>query len=270
MSDNDDVSMVAIDGTDALAFLIIRPGKTQGSVSIESGARGMTHETAAYVLRQQANVWDRGAFLAEHRGNVLREAREALSHFFEATSEDKPRRQGIAFSIGVLHGLEIEQPKGHLRDAMPRRVGAEKRRDVLLAAMKLAGGEWTTGRVRAMYKRLMPHNLYRAAIRGDFADLCRRGYIEAHDGPRGRYYVLAGSAANAAVGFFEPGRTYGDVAEWAFRCDTITTNPADGEKTALGWRHFKGRWEPFAYHQDDWETMQVFGWCTPEGGDADA
>ncbi|MFB7285488.1 hypothetical protein [Actinacidiphila glaucinigra] len=267
---SDETTMVAIDGSDALAFLIIRPGKTEGSVSIESGAHGMPREAAAHILHRVASLWDKGVFLAEHRGDVLREAREMLSHFYESMSEGVPRRQGVAFSIGVLHGLEMEKPKGNVREAMPRRFPAEKRRDALLAAMKTAGGEWTTGRVKAMYKRLLPHHMYRAAIRRDLADLCNRGYIESHDGPRGRYYTVAGSTAASATGFFEPGRTYGDVTKWAFRCDRITTHPADGEKTALGWRHFNGCWVPYAYHQDDWETMQVFGWDAPEAGGADA
>ncbi|MEU9760245.1 hypothetical protein AB0D98_10855 [Streptomyces sp. NPDC047987] len=50
--------MVAVDGTDALAFVIIRPGSTEGSVSIEAAANGMSKTAAAYVLRHIADQWD--------------------------------------------------------------------------------------------------------------------------------------------------------------------------------------------------------------------
>ncbi|MFE2019851.1 hypothetical protein ACFW9O_17625 [Streptomyces sp. NPDC059499] len=55
---NSETSMVAIDGTDALAFVIIRPGTTEGSVSLEAAARGMSKSAAAYVLRHIADQWD--------------------------------------------------------------------------------------------------------------------------------------------------------------------------------------------------------------------
>lgn len=68
----------------------------------------------------------------------------------------------------------------------------------------------------------------------------------------------------AGVGplFFEPGRTYthtGDGTDWRFRVDSITTHPEDGARTALGWRHFRGVWEPYAYDEDDWELHQAVG-----------
>ena len=56
--------------------------------------------------------------------------------------------------------------------------------------------------------------------------------------------------------FFEPGHTYthvDDGTDWKFRVDTVTTHPEDGERTALGWRHFRGQWEPIAYGEDDYD-----------------
>jgi hypothetical protein len=50
--------LVAIDGTDALAFVIIRPGKQDGAVAIEAAARGMSKPAAAYVLRHVADEWE--------------------------------------------------------------------------------------------------------------------------------------------------------------------------------------------------------------------
>ncbi|MGW1840810.1 hypothetical protein [Streptomyces sp. NPDC002067] len=54
-------NMVAIDGTDALAFVIIRPGSTEGGVSIEAAANGMSKEAAAYVLRHVAAQFEADA-----------------------------------------------------------------------------------------------------------------------------------------------------------------------------------------------------------------
>jgi hypothetical protein len=56
----DNTTITAVDGTDALAFVIIRPGKTEGGVEIEAVANGMGKEGAAYVLRHVANGWDDG------------------------------------------------------------------------------------------------------------------------------------------------------------------------------------------------------------------
>lgn len=49
-----ETTMTAIDGTDALAFVIIRPGATEGAVAIEAAASGMSKAGAAYVLRHVA------------------------------------------------------------------------------------------------------------------------------------------------------------------------------------------------------------------------
>lgn len=55
-----ETTITAIDGTDALAFVIIRPGQTEGGVSIEAAAKGLDKTSAAYVLRHVANQWDGG------------------------------------------------------------------------------------------------------------------------------------------------------------------------------------------------------------------
>jgi hypothetical protein len=52
--------MVAIDGRDALAYVIIKPnGKGDGhGVIIEAHANGLDKPTAAYILRHVADQWD--------------------------------------------------------------------------------------------------------------------------------------------------------------------------------------------------------------------
>ncbi|MFJ4681993.1 hypothetical protein [Streptomyces sp. NPDC088789] len=81
----------------------------------------------------------------------------------------------------------------------------------------------------------------------------------------------ARTGVTAAPNFFQPGHTYTDddhATDWRFRCDSITTHPEDGERTALGWRYFRGQWEPCAYGEDDWEIHQDVGtwFFATEGG----
>ncbi|MFB6813077.1 hypothetical protein ACFCV8_00820 [Streptomyces sp. NPDC056347] len=69
----------------------------------------------------------------------------------------------------------------------------------------------------------------------------------------------AGSPAEvSAADFYQPGHTYtsGRFPQygWKFRCDTVITHPEDSERTALGWRFFHGKWEPYAYGEDDWDV----------------
>jgi hypothetical protein len=62
--------------------------------------------------------------------------------------------------------------------------------------------------------------------------------------------------------FFEVGHTYADTSvdnDWKFRVDAITTHPEDGERTALGWRHFRGVWTEMAYGEDDFEIHLIAG-----------
>ena len=59
--------------------------------------------------------------------------------------------------------------------------------------------------------------------------------------------------------FYRPGHTYSypvyaDGYDWKFRVDAVVSHPEDGERTALGWRFWKGQWEPIAYGEDDWDV----------------
>ncbi|MCM1943193.1 hypothetical protein NC239_33830 [Streptomyces sp. G3] len=77
---------------------------------------------------------------------------------------------------------------------------------------------------------------------------------------------------NLRTDFFQPGHTYthvDDGTDWKFRVDTVTSCPEDGERTALGWRHFKGEWEPYAYDEDDYDIHLCVGLAeVTEGGEA--
>ncbi|MER8219738.1 hypothetical protein ABTZ58_03890 [Streptomyces sp. NPDC094143] len=71
--------------------------------------------------------------------------------------------------------------------------------------------------------------------------------------------------------FYEAGHTYthvDDGTDWLFRVDTVTAHPERGERTALGWRHFKGQWEAIAYDEDDYEIHLCVGLIDiTEGGE---
>ncbi|MDX3759285.1 hypothetical protein [Streptomyces sp. AK02-04a] len=77
-----------------------------------------------------------------------------------------------------------------------------------------------------------------------------------------RKKATGAQSATATPEFFQPGHTYSDPSadnDWKFRVDTITTHPADGERTALGWRHFRGEWTEQAYGEDDFEIHLLAG-----------
>lgn len=50
-------NLVAVDGRDALAYVLVRPGADAGHVSIEASARGISKTSAALILRRIADKW---------------------------------------------------------------------------------------------------------------------------------------------------------------------------------------------------------------------
>lgn len=67
----------------------------------------------------------------------------------------------------------------------------EWRRQNLLAAIREQGGEWTTGRVKQLYRRRIVGHIYRHNIRRDLAHLHQTGHLDRHgDGTPHRYYTL--------------------------------------------------------------------------------
>lgn len=66
--------MVAIDGTDALAYVILRPGPDNRGVVIEAGANGIGKKHAAYALRHTAQQWDPDDSVGQAVGEQLRAA----------------------------------------------------------------------------------------------------------------------------------------------------------------------------------------------------
>lgn len=58
MTDKQQSNMVFVDGAEALAYVIVRPGEPgTGTVAIEAAAIGMDKADAAYVLANIAHKW---------------------------------------------------------------------------------------------------------------------------------------------------------------------------------------------------------------------
>jgi hypothetical protein len=53
----DKTRLTMVDGRDALAFVIVRPGP-DGGVTVEATSKGLSKPAAAEVLRHVANMWD--------------------------------------------------------------------------------------------------------------------------------------------------------------------------------------------------------------------
>ncbi|WP_432053658.1 hypothetical protein [Streptomyces sp. bgisy022] len=74
--------------------------------------------------------------------------------------------------------------------------------------------------------------------------------------------IRANNTRMLPADFYEPGHTYTNPehdTDWKFRVDTVTTHPDNGERTALGWRHSRGEWEPYAYGEDDYDVHRHVG-----------
>ncbi|MEU4172137.1 NUDIX hydrolase [Streptomyces sp. NPDC026665] len=54
---SDEKALTAVDGTDALAAVLIRPGSAEGQVALEAWAKGIDKSAAADVLRHVADRW---------------------------------------------------------------------------------------------------------------------------------------------------------------------------------------------------------------------
>jgi hypothetical protein len=99
MTSQPETKLAAIDGRDALAFVIIRPGGADGNVSIEAAANGMSKAGAAYVLRHVADQFDADTPSGQARHDV-RTTVTTLAERWEqmATNEEAaiPRLNGPA------------------------------------------------------------------------------------------------------------------------------------------------------------------------------
>lgn len=60
MSSREETRLVMVDGRDALAYVIIRPGGEGdgNNIVVEAQAMGISKESVAYVMRELARQWD--------------------------------------------------------------------------------------------------------------------------------------------------------------------------------------------------------------------
>ena len=111
MSNN--VTMTAVDGRDALAFVIIRPGATDGGVAIEAAANGMSKPAAAYVLRHVAEQFDAATPSGQTGVEVdLRAALNDLATRYEATASR------ATTDVGKSRARQISQAAADIRHVL--------------------------------------------------------------------------------------------------------------------------------------------------------
>lgn len=71
--------MIAVDGTDALAYVILRPGKDETGIVIEAAAKGISKPYAAYALRHTAQSWDPDNTVGQDVGEQLKAAEAEIA-----------------------------------------------------------------------------------------------------------------------------------------------------------------------------------------------
>jgi hypothetical protein len=62
-------------------------------------------------------------------------------------------------------------------------------RQILLDTIRTEQGEWTVGRVKALYRKTVPTHMLRAVIRRHLRELTAAGHLHQIDDPARRYYT---------------------------------------------------------------------------------
>jgi hypothetical protein len=71
-------------------------------------------------------------------------------------------------------------------------------RQILLHIIRREGGEWTVGRCKPVYRRIVRRHVYRATIRRDLAALHAGGHLQRHgDGTPRRFYTYCTKGGTA-------------------------------------------------------------------------
>lgn len=118
MTDQPETTFVAVDGTDALAFVIVRPGETEGGVSLEAAAKGIDKPTAAHILRHVATMWDPEGPPAELLADLERARRVAVAleqenaklteELAELKAANDPRLRGLLVKAAPDKDLYVQ------------------------------------------------------------------------------------------------------------------------------------------------------------------
>jgi hypothetical protein len=91
--------LVAIDGTDALAYVILRPGADASGVVIEAGANGISKAYAAYALRHTAQSWDPNDSIGADVGEQLKAALADNAQLRTELEQARAERNCIAMAL---------------------------------------------------------------------------------------------------------------------------------------------------------------------------
>jgi DeoR/GlpR family transcriptional regulator of sugar metabolism len=113
---------------------------------------------------------------------------------WRSASRDTARRDLRALSLaGYLVPLSVGGVRCYgLGDGPAYRpeLRNTSRQQMLLHIVGLEGGEWTVGRVKALYRRTLGRHVYRSTIRRDLATLQAHGFLTRHgDGTPRCFYT---------------------------------------------------------------------------------
>jgi hypothetical protein len=76
-------------------------------------------------------------------------------------------------------------------------VARAEARALLLAAIQTQRGEWTTGRVKRLYRKHLPTHILRVTMRRDLTALHAAGHLVLHEAPNRRYYTYCTKGGTA-------------------------------------------------------------------------
>lgn len=197
------------------------------------------HRTWSVVWNREAERWEVAGYDDDIDATGALAADPLVVSRFDVAMEPAPEDEQL-LTIGCI--AADGRPVALLLDAETR--------------AKVAGWLVPTVELNAMERQLLTFALELAA------DQMATRADEFDDGDRGALEYLrslTGQQALLAPDFFQPGHTYTADDGWQFRCDSVTSHPDNGELTALGWRHWRGEWETYAYHADDWDLAKFDG-----------
>jgi hypothetical protein len=101
-------NMVAVDGRDALAYVILRPGADSTGVVIEAAANGISKAHAAYALRHTAQSWDPDDAVGQNVGAQLKAAHAEIERLRAELAKYVGKEPTIAEEMTYL-GSEVDR-----------------------------------------------------------------------------------------------------------------------------------------------------------------
>jgi DeoR/GlpR family transcriptional regulator of sugar metabolism len=142
----------------------------------------VTHIGTTVITKQAVQIYSGSPWRDTSRSTARRDLR-ALA------------RSGylVPMTVGGMRCYGLGEGPGYRR-----RLREASRQQALLHVMHAEGGEWTVGRVKAAYRRIVGSHVYRATVRRDLARLHQLGHLDRHgDGTPRRFYTPSTKGGSA-------------------------------------------------------------------------